>query len=95
MRVVLVHWNQPERLAATASAFRASVGVDVRITVVDNGSSPANRAALDGVAEIDEIVDAGANRGFGPGANVGFRRFLEDPDDGEWVALAPHERIKK
>jgi N-acetylglucosaminyl-diphospho-decaprenol L-rhamnosyltransferase len=88
LRVVLVHWNQPERLAATVAAFRASAGVDVRITVVDNGSSAPPPT---GVA--DDLVDAGANIGFGPGANVGLRRFLADPDDGEWVAVAPHDAL--
>ncbi|MHB1138500.1 MAG: glycosyltransferase family protein, partial [Microthrixaceae bacterium] len=38
-----------------------------------------------------ELVEVGANAGFGPGANVGLRRFLADPDDGDWVALAPHD----
>lgn len=93
MRVVLVHWNQPERLAATVAAFHASTGVDVRITVVDNESAPANRRAIEAIDGIDEIVDSGGNLGFGPGANVGFRRFLADADDGDWVALAPHDAL--
>lgn len=88
VRVVLVHWNQPERLAATVAAFRASEGVDVRVTVVDNGSrSPLG----DGVADV--VLDAGGNVGFGPGANVGLRRFLDDADDGEWVVIAPHDAL--
>lgn len=87
VRVVLVHWNQPERLAATVDAFRASAGVDVRITVVDNGSTAP--PAVDGV----DVVPSGGNLGFGPGANVGLRRFLADPDDGEWVAVAPHDAL--
>jgi hypothetical protein len=97
VRVVLVHWNQPERLAATVAAFHASTGLPtdapVRITVVDNDSTPANRAAIDAIAGIDAIVDAGGNLGFGPGANVGFQRFLADPSDGDWVALAPHDAL--
>jgi len=88
VRVVLVHWNQPDRLAATVAAFRASEGVDVRITVVDNDS---HRPPPDGLA--DEVLASGGNLGFGPGANVGLRRFLADPSDGEWVALAPHDAL--
>jgi N-acetylglucosaminyl-diphospho-decaprenol L-rhamnosyltransferase len=87
VRVVLVHWNQPERLAATVDAFRASDGVDVRITVVDNGSDVV--PSIEGV----DVVPSGGNLGFGPGANVGLRRFLADPDDGEWVAVAPHDAL--
>lgn len=88
MRVVLVHWNQPERLRETIAAFRASEGVDVRITVVDNGSERGPEVDAD-----VEVLDAGANLGFGPGANVGLRRFLADPTDGEWVAVAPHDAL--
>lgn len=95
MRVVLVHWNQPERLLATIAAFQAAEAVDVRITVVDNDSAPAARAAIEPIAAIAgvELLDAGANSGFGPGANLGLRRFLDDADDGEYVALAPHDAL--
>lgn len=88
VRVVLVHWEQPERLAATIDAFRASDDVDVRITVVDNDSAvpPSVPAGV-------ELVASGANLGFGPGANVGLRRFLDDADDGEWVVVAPHDAL--
>lgn len=93
MRVVLVHWNQPERLAATVAAFRASRDVDVRITVVDNGSDPAAVAAVQSIDGIDRLIAAGGNVGFGPGANLGFEAFLDDPDDGDYVALAPHDAL--
>ena len=94
MRVVLVHWNQPDRLATTVAAFR-SQDVPVEITVVDNASAPEARARLDADPAFAgvEVLDSGANLGFGPGANVGFRRFLDDPADGEWVAVAPHDAI--
>ena len=87
LRVVLVHWNQPERLATTIATFRASEGVDVHITVVDNDSTVM--PVLDGV----EVLRSGGNVGFGPGANVGLQRFLDDPSDGEWVAVAPHDAL--
>jgi len=65
--------------------------VAVRIAVVDNGSAPA---ALDTVraglpAEV-ALLEQGANTGFGPGANAGFRWFLaRDPAD--WLAVCPHD----
>ena len=89
VRVVLVHWNQPERLRRTVEAFRASEGVEVRITVVDNASAESPGDDLGDVA----VVDSGANLGFGPGANVGLRRFLEDRSDGPYVAVAPHDAL--
>jgi glycosyltransferase involved in cell wall biosynthesis len=92
VRIVIVHWEQPARLVDTVAAFRAQEDVDVAITVVDNGSSPAALEAVRAVRGI-EVIEAGANIGFGPAANVGFRQFLDDSDDGEWVALAPHDAL--
>ena len=93
LRVVVVHWNQPEECLATVERFRAGAQ-PVRVTVVDNGSrSEAVRQLREGLADQGdvELIELGDNSGFGPGANAGLRRFLEDPSDGEWVALAPHD----
>ena len=86
--VVLVHRDQPERLRATVDAFQAQT-VPVRVLVVDNGSA----AVPDGLGAGVEVVATGANLGFGPGANVGFRWFLEQPELGDLVALAPHDAL--
>jgi GT2 family glycosyltransferase len=94
LTVVVVHWNQPQRCAATLDAFRASE-VPVRFVVVDNGSDPAAIGALRGaVAGRDdvELLELPANAGFGPGANTGLRHWL-DTAAGEWVALAPHDAL--
>ena len=98
LRVVIVHWNQPEACLGTVARFGAQE-VPVRITVVDNASRPAAVAELRaGLAEVAgfaagavELVEVGANTGFGPGANVGLRQFLDHPGDGDWVVLAPHD----
>ena len=93
--VVLVHWNQPERCATTIEAFQHQ-GVDVRVLIVDNGSK---RSALDRLRRVVasspydvELVARPQNLGFGPGANVGFRRWLAERE-GEWVGLAPHDAL--
>jgi N-acetylglucosaminyl-diphospho-decaprenol L-rhamnosyltransferase len=93
VRVVLIHWNQPARLEATVAAFRAAEDVEVRITVVDNDSEPAALEAVAAIEGIDEVVRSGGNLGYGPGANIGMARFLADPDDGELVAIAPHDAL--
>src|SRR5262245_50120170 len=92
VRVVLVHWNQPDRLRRTVDAFRASEGTDVRITVVDNASTIGPDRDVTDLPDVD-VVQSGANLGFGPGANVGLRRFVDDPDDGPYVAVAPHDAL--
>lgn len=94
LRVVVVHWNQVGACIETVDRF-LDREVPVRVTVVDNGSLPDAverlRGALVERGEAVELIEVGANAGFGPGANVGLRRFLDDPADGEWVALAPHD----
>src|SRR5690349_21878001 len=98
LTVVLVHWNQPERCATTIEAF-ATQDIDTRLIVVDNGSERGARRALIDTIEASphdvELVSLGANRGFGPAANVGLRRFLATAPDvaGEWCAVAPHDAI--
>ena len=86
--VVIVHRDQPERLVDTINAFRAQ-DVPVAITIVDNGSVTV--PAFDG--DDVEVIRMGANLGFGPAANVGYRKFLADAAAGEWVALAPHDAL--
>jgi GT2 family glycosyltransferase len=88
--VVLVHRDQPERLRATVDAFRAQT-VPTRMVVVDNGSVFVPGDLGDDVV----VIETGENLGFGPGANVGFRWFLEQSaaDVGDLVALAPHDAL--
>ncbi|MDQ2678617.1 MAG: glycosyltransferase family 2 protein [Actinomycetota bacterium] len=96
LRVVVVHWNQVAACLDTVARF-TDREVPVRVTVVDNGSEPAAlaelRTGLAGLEHSDSVtlIEVGENAGFGPGANVGLRSFLDDPDDGTWVALSPHD----
>ncbi len=95
LRVIIVHWNQARACLDTVARF-ADREVPVRVTVVDNASEPAAlselRSGLDAYPPGQvELLETGTNAGFGPGANVGLRRFLDDPDDGEWCVLAPHD----
>jgi GT2 family glycosyltransferase len=90
---VLIHWDQPERCAATVAAFRGQP-VPVDPLIVDNGSTAESLARLDARLRDDpvEVVALGRNTGFGPAANVGFRRWLEW-ETGEWIAIAPHDAL--
>jgi N-acetylglucosaminyl-diphospho-decaprenol L-rhamnosyltransferase len=94
--LVIVHWNQAEECLHTVERFLTRE-VPVRITVVDNGSEQGSLEQLrDGITGRGaggriELVELGGNRGFGPGANAGLRRFLDRSGDGEWVALCPHD----
>lgn len=96
VRVVVVHWNQAADCAATVENLLGS-SVRPRVTVIDNASEPSQRELLGkglaGFVEAGtvEILDAPLNLGFGPGANLGLERFLANPEDGDWVFVAPHD----
>ena len=96
LRVVVVHWNQPVACAETVERFLGDP-VPSRVTVIDNASTPAAqrelRERLDALDAGDaiEVIWSPVNSGFGPGANLGLRAFLDRPDDGDWVALCPHD----
>lgn len=89
--VVIVHRNQPGRLAASVAAFHAQT-VPTSIVVVDNASGPETRRQLQELALPVRLVRAGSNLGFGPAANLGLRRWLRS-GAGEWVVVAPHDAL--
>lgn len=89
--VVLVHRNRAEQIGRTVEAFR-SQSVPTEVTVVDNGSDASTIEVLADLVGEAELIITGRNLGFGPGANVGMRRFLQS-GTGEWVALAPHDAV--
>jgi hypothetical protein len=90
--LVLVHWNRADACLRTVEQFR-SQGMPISVLVVDNGSRPAEldrlRAGLASLEDV-ELIEAGENLGFGPGANVGLRTWLERGST-EWCLLAPHD----
>ena len=91
--LVIVHRSQPDHVVATVEQFLGQA-VPTRVVVVDNGSSAEDRARVRKAlpAEV-EILDQGANLGFGPAANVGFRWFLDQPAaaSAPWLGVAPHD----
>ena len=93
--VVIVHWNRPERALATVARFLAhEVPGGVRVVVVDNGSTAdALEAVRAGLPSGVPLLALPRNRGFGPGANAGFRHVLAHPEPGDegWIGLAPHD----
>jgi GT2 family glycosyltransferase len=85
--VVLVHREQPVACVVTSRALAAQ---GARLLIVDNNSSAAARQHLRDNIPDAEFVWLDTNTGFGPGANAGFRHWLEH-DEGDWVGLGPHD----
>jgi len=89
--VVIVHRDEPDRCVRTARAFLAQ-DVQVQLTVVDNGSSTGAVSRVECALPEANVVALGENRGFGPAANVGLRRWLEHGAS-DWAAVAAHDAL--
>ncbi|SVA94201.1 uncharacterized protein METZ01_LOCUS147055, partial [marine metagenome] len=93
VHMVLVHRNRGVTGRQTIQGFldqARTAGLDIAMTVVDNGSDPDQLALLDdGLPDEVTIVETGRNLGFGPGANIGLARWLAS--DSSVCLLAPHD----
>ena len=90
--VVIIHRNRPDAVGRTVDAFRRQT-VPTSLIVVDNGSEPETVERLRELVGDDvELIITGANLGFGPGGNVGLRRWLHHHTT-PWVAVAPHDAL--
>lgn len=88
--LVIVHRDRPDAVRRTIAEFGAQ-SLAPRMVVVDNGSRPeAVRRLRQGLDPDVTVIEAGANTGFGPGANIGFRWFLAH-DAAPWLAVCPHD----
>ena len=90
--LVIVHRDQPVAVLDTVARF-LDQGVPLRVVVVDNGSAADALAHVRaGLPAGVTLLEQGANAGFGPGANAGFRWCLaRDPAD--WLAVCPHDAV--
>ncbi len=76
----LIHWNAPEWCGSAARSMLASQGVDVSLTVVDNGQL-GGRPLVDCLPPGVEVIRMERNAGYSGGANAALddwhRRFPE------------------
>ena len=75
LAIVLVHYHTPDLAAAAVAAVRADAAAaglgEPEVVVVDNGSDPAGRAVLAGLAA--ELVEPGENLGYAGGSTSASR----------------------
>lgn len=83
--VYVIHYDRPEWTSRSIATLRASVGVDVVVTVVDNGGREPQ------VPTGVRVLRTGANLGFSGAANVALRDWLPTGDD--WVVIAAHDLL--
>lgn len=78
---VVLTWNSAARVIPCVTSLLASVGVELRIVVVDNASTDdtVTRLAASGLPVT--LVQTGANLGYAGGNNVGIARAIADGAD--------------
>jgi N-acetylglucosaminyl-diphospho-decaprenol L-rhamnosyltransferase len=80
--VFVIHWNAPERCAETVTSLLDSRGVDIAVTVIDNGS--ARLPDLPGQVMVEQLPQ---NCGYAGAANRALRLSRE----AELVVIASHD----
>ena len=87
---VVVHWNQGAACAETIANLRNEPLIG-QIFLVDNGSNPEELDEATGAADSGtDVIRLSDNRGFGPGTNAGWERWLSSSET-EWCVALPHD----
>lgn len=90
--VIIIHWNEPERCAATVANF-LSQSPAVRVLIVDNGSRLGALAEVESlVGPRVELLPLPFNTGYGPAANRGIEHAL-GLLDAQIFTVAPHDAL--
>jgi N-acetylglucosaminyl-diphospho-decaprenol L-rhamnosyltransferase len=77
--IILVHYKTADLLSRAVQALRADLGgskLDAELIVVDNGSTEADRLSLQDLGV--RWIDAGGNRGYAGGLNLGVKNTDAD-----------------
>ncbi len=83
--VVVLNWNGwQDTLACLASLARLDYP-DFRLLVVDNGSTDGSAEKIRQAMPLVELLQTGANLGFGGGCNAGLRHALAGNAEYVWL----------
>jgi GT2 family glycosyltransferase len=83
--VVVLNWNGWRDTIACIHSLKKIDYPDYRIFVVDNASSDDSVARIEASFPDLDVLQSGANLGFGGGCNVGMRKALEAEFDYIWL----------
>ena len=83
--IVVLNWNGwPDTLACIAS-LQSLTYTDFRVVLVDNGSTDGSVDHFKQAAPSFELLETGANLGFGGGCNAGIRHALALGTEFVWL----------
>jgi N-acetylglucosaminyl-diphospho-decaprenol L-rhamnosyltransferase len=73
--VAIINWNTATAALGAAEAFAAAAGIEARVTVIDNRSTPDQRQLLEAGAagRPFRLLLSERNLGYGGGANLALR----------------------
>jgi GT2 family glycosyltransferase len=94
LAIIIVNWNGWEDTLACLESLARTDYPDLRVIVVDNGSTDDSSARLRESPAEFTLIEAGENLGFAGGNNLGIRRALADGAELVWLlnndtAVAP------
>jgi GT2 family glycosyltransferase len=75
--VVVLNWNGRDDTLACLRSLRRAEAAELRVLVVDNGSSDGSVEAIRAEFPELEAIELGRNAGFAGGNNAGIERALE------------------
>jgi GT2 family glycosyltransferase len=95
---VVVNWNGARDTLACLAALRRQTYPGLRVLVVDNGSTDGSAARIRADWPDIPLIEAGANRGFAAGCNLGIAEALRLHAGFVWLlnndALPPPETLE-
>ena len=87
---VVLNYRTPDQTWLATRSLQAST-VDTQVWVVDNGSADGSLQQLAATLPAVHLLDAGRNRGFSGGCNLGIRAALEA--DADFVLLLNSDAV--
>ncbi|NTW64300.1 MAG: glycosyltransferase family 2 protein [Chlorobiaceae bacterium] len=79
--IIVLNWNAQKELLRCLASLRQAMRPDMRILVVDNGSTDGSVAAVRGKYPEVELLELPENLGYAGGNNAGFRHLLKGNPD--------------
>lgn len=83
--IVVLNWNGWQDTLACVASLQALDYPNFQIVLVDNGSTDGSEAHFRHALPTVELLQSGANLGFGGGCNVGLRHALAAGADYVWL----------
>jgi GT2 family glycosyltransferase len=86
----LIHWDAPDWCASAVHSLLESRGVDVRVTVIDNGQR-AGRPLTDLLGERIRVLRSERNLGYAGGANIALADWGDSFPGSELCLIGSHD----